>query len=147
MQQKDLVAVSHICMKAFKHSVADTLPPNGVKTFAGITTAKAFAERMQLDNLMFVAEVDGIVAGVLELKEKRHVAMFFIDPAYQRQGVGKRLLARALAYADVRRVTVKASLPSVSAYQRFGFIQDGAVGESGGLVFQPMVLDLTIRKI
>jgi GNAT superfamily N-acetyltransferase len=81
----------------------------------------------------------GVIKGVGELKQRRHVAMLFVDPACQRQGVGEALLAALIAQAHADEVTVSASLPSVAFYQRHGFACSGEVGESAGLVYQPMV--------
>ncbi|MNN66149.1 Acetyltransferase (GNAT) family protein [compost metagenome] len=64
--------------------------------------------------------------------------MLFIAPGWQRQGIGTRLMNAALEHARVDVVTVKASLPSVPAYQRYGFTLAGEVGEFSGLVYQPM---------
>lgn len=138
MTPKDLHTVSAVCLRSFKHNVAETLSPKGVRTFAGVTTPESFADRMQKDNLMFVAEDGGQPVGVIELKEGRHIAMFFIEPAYQKQGIGRQLLREAFDHARQREVTVNASLTSVTAYQTFGFELNGDVSESGGLVYQPM---------
>lgn len=138
MTQKDLKTVSAVCLRSFRYSVADTLSLKGAKTFASVTTPESFADRMQKDNLMFVAEDGGQPVGVIELKEGRHIAMFFIEPAYQKQGIGKKLLAEAFDHARQEEVTVNASLTSVPAYQRFGFKPNGEISESGGLVYQPM---------
>ena len=107
-------------------------------TFAKVAAAQAFAERMDGDNLMLVCVAQGAIAGVIELKEGRHVAMLFVAPGWQRRGVGMRLMAAALEQAREAVVTVSASLPSVAAYQRYGFVLAGDVGEYAGLVYQPM---------
>lgn len=138
MTRRDLRTVSAVCLRSFKYSVADTLSPKGVKTFASVVTPESFSERMQKDNLMFVAEDGGKPIGVIELKEGRHIAVFFIEPAYQKQGVGKQLLREAFAHARQDQITVNASLTSVPAYQTFGFEPSGEISESGGLVYQPM---------
>ncbi|WP_305856646.1 GNAT family N-acetyltransferase [Balneatrix alpica] len=140
MQPQDAAAVSRLCLAAFQQAVAPTLSAEGVATFASIAAAEAFLARMAGDNLLWVAEQDGQVQGVIELKEGRHIAMLFVDPQMQRQGVGKALLATALQHARVTQVTVKASLSSVPAYQHYGFVCSDEVGESAGLIYQPMVI-------
>ncbi|MNH31820.1 putative acyltransferase [compost metagenome] len=119
-------------------AVAPSLSAEGVATFAKVAAAQAFAERMDGDNLMLVCVAQGAIAGVIELKEGRHVAMLFVAPGWQRRGVGTRLMAAALEQAREAVVTVSASLPSVAAYQRYGFVLAGDVGEYAGLVYQPM---------
>ncbi|WP_434771487.1 GNAT family N-acetyltransferase [Pseudomonas entomophila] len=75
---------------------------------------------------------------MVELKQRRHVALLFVAPGWQRRGVGARLMQTALAHTEAGEVTVSASLPSVGAYQRYGFVLAGNMSESGGLVYQPM---------
>lgn len=143
MEEKDLGAVSAICMDAFLQSVAGTLSDEGNSTFSNIATCDAFRDRMKGDNSILVAENDGQIEGVIELKEGRHVAMLFIRPERQKKGIGSQLLASALKHAKVDTVTVSASLSSVPAYEKYGFACKGEVGESAGLLYQPMEIKLS----
>lgn len=140
MEEKDLEAVSAICMDSFLQSVASTLSDEGITTFSNIAARDAFLDRMRGDNLMLVAENNENIEGVIELKEGRHVAMLFIRPESQKRGIGRKLLISALNHAKVETVTVRASLSSVTAYENYGFERSGEVGESAGLVYQPMEL-------
>nr|WP_314878148.1 GNAT family N-acetyltransferase [uncultured Pseudomonas sp.] len=130
--------VSALCIDAFMLAVAPSLSAQGVQTFAKVASVDAFAERKQGDNLMLVCEADGVITGLVELKQGRHVAMLFVAPSWQRRGIGRRLINAALEQAREETVTVSASLSSVAAYQRYGFILAGDVAESAGLVYQPM---------
>lgn len=142
MEEEDVEVVSTICMESFLQSVAGTLPEEGVSTFSRVADGAAFLGRMKADNLMLVAEDDGVIRGVIELKEGRHLAMLFVAPDHQRKGVGTLLLSAALDHAKVNTVTVRASLSSVPAYRKYGFECSGDVGESAGLIYQPMALQL-----
>ncbi|CAI3805275.1 hypothetical protein GLGCALEP_03839 [Pseudomonas sp. MM221] len=134
----DLPQASTLCLDAFMQAVAPSLSAQGIETFTKVAAPQAFAERMQGDNLMLACVAQGAIAGLIELKEGRHVAMLFIAPGWQRQGIGTRLMNAALEHARVEVVTVKASLSSVPAYQRYGFTLAGDVGEFAGLAYQPM---------
>ncbi|WP_336391137.1 GNAT family N-acetyltransferase [Gallaecimonas xiamenensis] len=142
LEERDLEAASAVCMAAFLGSVAATLAAEGLETFKTIAAPGAFRSRMQQDNLILVAEHQGQVAGLIELKEGRHLAMLFIAPQWQQKGLGRQLLAAVLPHARGDEVTVRASLSSVPAYQKYGFVCQGEVGQVAGLVFQPMVLAL-----
>lgn len=52
--------------------------------------------------------VDGAVRGIVELKQRRHVALLFAAPGWQRRGVGARLMKVALAHTEAGEVTVGA---------------------------------------
>jgi len=138
MTLDDLPGVNTLCLDAFMLAVAPSLSRQGVETFAKVAAQQAFAERMTGDNLMLVYVVEETLAGLIELKEGRHVAMLFVAPGWQRRGVGRRLMAAALEHANGDVVTVRASLSSVKAYERYGFALAGEVGEFAGLVYQPM---------
>lgn len=142
MDEKDVEAVSATCIASFLRSLADTLSEEGGSTFSNIAASNAFLDRMKGDNLMLVAENDGKIEGVIELKEGRHVAMLFISPERQKKGIGRKLLSSALNHAKVETVTVNASLSSVPAYEKYGFERKGEAGESSGLVYQPMEIKL-----
>lgn len=145
MEEQDVEAVSAICMASFFQSIACSLSEEGVTTFSQIAASSAFFDRMKGDNLMLVAENDGKIEGVIELKEGRHVAMFFISPECQKQGIGRKLLLAALNDAKVAIVTVSASLSSVLAYKKYGFECKGEIAESAGLVYQNM--DIQLNKL
>lgn len=134
----DLEQASTVCMASFMKAVAPSLSPEGIATFAAIVSVDGMASRFSDDNDMFVFEADGQVVGVAELMGGQHVATLFVAPGYQGKGVGRALMQALLACARSDVVTVRASLGSVGAYQRFGFQMAGPVGEYAGLVYQPM---------
>ena len=69
--------------------------------------------------------------------------MLFVDPAAQQQGIGKALMAAMIEQARVEVLTVSASLSSVPAYERYGFVCTADPAESSGLRYQPMEMRLT----
>ena len=142
IEQKDLARVSSLCMKAFMGSVAPSLSNEGVETFQSIASENGFSNRMKEDNTILVYEENEKVKGVVELKEGRHVAMLFIAPDFQQRGVGRALVSAITAYARVETITVSASLNSIPAYLRYGFICVGDPDEKSGLKYQPMELEL-----
>lgn len=142
LSHDDVDAASRLCMAAFIDSVAYTLADEGIATFRRLATAEAFASRINEDNLMWVAEVAGQPAGLIELKQGRHIAMLFISPELQRRGIGRRLIAEAIKHARSDMLTVSASLPSVPAYLDYGFHCSAEVSESMGIIYQPMELHL-----
>lgn len=142
----DLPRVSALCLDAFMLAVAPSLSAQGVETFARVAAVQAFSDRMEGDNLMLVCVADGAIAGLIELKEGRHVAMLFVAPGWQRRGIGMRLMSAALEQARGEAVTVRASLSSVTAYESYGFSLAGDVGVFAGLVYQPMEKRLHATK-
>jgi len=146
MNSADLCSVSSVCIDAFMDSVAPTLEKEGVQTFQSIASTVGLESRMDADNEMLVYEENGEVIGFLELKEGRHIAMLFVSPSAQRNGVGKSLFSAMLPYVKNNVITVSASLTSVPAYQHYGFECAGDASESAGLRYQPMEIELNKSK-
>ena len=141
--EKDAESISMICRRSFETSVASSLPCEGVLTFTKIAKASAFLERMQQDNTILVAVDNHQIFGVIELKAGHHIAMFFVDPDFQNKGVGRALFSAILPHVCTDILTVSASLSSIDIYKKYGFEYAGEVGESAGLVYQPMELKLS----
>ncbi|WP_439448434.1 GNAT family N-acetyltransferase [Stenotrophomonas sp. ATs4] len=135
----DLPAISAVCLAAFNAAVAPSLGAAGIATFVSVAAAEAFGARLQGDNHILVAEQDGHIVGMIELKEGRHLAMLFVDPACQGQGIGHALFEAVLPQVREPVLSVRASLNAVPTYLRYGFVLDGDVGEFNGLVYQQMV--------
>ncbi|MEQ3437536.1 GNAT family N-acetyltransferase [Stenotrophomonas maltophilia] len=135
----DLPAISAVCLAAFTATVAPSLSATGIATFGNVAAADAFGELLHGDNHILVAEQDGRIVGVVELKEGRHLAMLFVDPGCQGQGIGHALFEAVLPQVREPVLTVRASLNAVPTYLRYGFVVDGEAGEFNGLVYQQMV--------
>jgi GNAT superfamily N-acetyltransferase len=86
-----------------------------------------------------VAEQSGAVVGALEVRGGTHVALLFVAPAYQRQGVGRGLLSAAFGMPEYwPELTVNSTPGAVCAYARLGFRPVGPEEEQNGLRFQAM---------
>lgn len=75
----------------------------------------------------FVAEMDNLVIGTGAL-EGAELCTFFIHPAYQKMGIGARLLEALEALArqqGLARITVDASVTGEPFYTRMGYRRTG----------------------
>lgn len=144
VQQQDLANVSSICMQSFMHSVAPNLSNEGIDTFVNIAAVESFENRIKGDNTILVFEDAGKIKGIIELKEGRHIAMLFVASESQNKGIGGKLITKVMTYARTKTITVNASLNSVPAYMKYGFVCTGKPDEKSGLKYQPM--ELTLNK-
>ena len=88
-----------------------------------------------------VAESSAALIGVVGVRGRTHLQYLFVSKTCQRTGVARRLWEQARRQADNAsgRFTVNASSYAVPAYRRLGFRPIGAVQETSGVRFQPMV--------
>ncbi len=75
----------------------------------------------------WVALVTGRVVAVMTLEEDEWLDRLYVDPEFQRQGVGSRLLqqAKELRPDGLRLVTLERNEPARRFYERHGFVLTG----------------------
>ena len=147
MNEADVEPGIALVMKVFDGFVAPDYPPEGIASFSEWADPVAFAERLRGGYVDLAAFAGDRVVGVIEWMPPGHVAMLFVDPAMQGQGVGRRLFAEALrriraAHPDVMTVLVHASRYAVPFYRRLGFRETGPEQEEHGIRYTPMRLEL-----
>ena len=72
----------------------------------------------------FVAEYDGQVAGFTDLDGDGHIDMFFVNPDFQRRGVGSamlRFLAARGGNERLKRLFSEVSITARPVFERHGF--------------------------
>ena len=134
----ELPAVAAFVQRVYAHTVAPHESPAGRATFLRWAEASAMATRATT-HVTWLAELDGALVGVLEVRDGTHVSLLFVDPARQRRGIARGLLAASLGTPDAwPTLTVNSAPGAVEAYARLGFAAEGPIVEQGGMRFQPM---------
>ena len=101
--------------------------------------------RVIRSEMVFVAEDDGQIVGVLRGRKER-LASLFVRGDHHRQGIGRRLVERfeqACLEQGVQVIRVAATLYAVPFYLAMGYkrstgVQSGWSFEGRGLPYQPM---------
>ena len=137
--ENDLSRIENICLQAFMLSIAPNVTDEGIAHFRSIASVEQLDSRRKNGSILLVCEQQHVICGVIELRNQAHLAMLFVDPVYQKKGVGRALVSEILSYVSASILTVKASLPSVPAYRKYGFECDGPAEESSGLPYQKMI--------
>ena len=99
-----------------------------------------------IDNLTYYVKTHNArVIGMLATRnEGSHIALFFVHPYYQRQGIGKRLFHQALSKYPTETMTVFSSPYAVPIYKTLGFEATDEEQIDKGIRFTPM--ELKIKK-
>ena len=147
MAPDDAERISALVLASFDEFIASQYTGQGVAEFRRYAEPEAFRRRAEGEHFVLVAEVDGVLAGMIEMRDCNHVALLFVAKAFHRRGIAAQLLERGLAEArarrpDVERVTINSSRYGVPAYERMGFRQTGPERTVNGIVFIPLAMRL-----
>lgn len=136
-----------LIVEVFKHSVAPGYSPEGVSEFLKYARSDDLLKRSRSDHFILVAQAGHDIVAMIEIKKYHHIALFFVAGAFQRKGIGKTLLKRALKICRdrdpwLREISVNASPNAVGAYEQMGFEHQGPARTINGIRFFPMVVVL-----
>ena len=115
-----------LALRAFDEFIAPDYSEQGIAHFHANVTADRLVASMNEGNIVLVATVDGVLAGVVTLRDETHISWLYVDKAYHGQGIGRKLVADAAEQVMVRTpdatmITLNASPYAVPIYLRMGF--------------------------
>ena len=147
MKQGDESKVSELISVVFNQFVAPGFSQEGIDEFMNYIKPDAIESQLKKNHFAFVATLGTEIIGVVEIRNKNHVALFFVDGRFQRKGIGKKLLQKALAVCgsnnlESSQITVNASPNSEKAYETLGFEPTENEQCVNGIRFVPMALRL-----
>lgn len=148
MQPADETSVIDLVSRVFSQFVAPLYADEGVAEFMKYIEPSTFAERAKAGHFILLAELNDEIIGVIETRENKHIALFFVAAEYQHKGIGRALLKRAEQVCitnnpELEEITVNASPNAVAAYKALGFSVKGEENTVNGIRSLPMVFALT----
>ena len=124
--------------KVFLEFEAPDYTEEGIKEF-----------KKALDDEKWVAERDFYGAfeedkllGVIATKNRNHIALFFVDGKYHKQGIGRKLYEKAKKLNKDSFFTVNSSPYAHEIYKHLGFVDTNKEQCVNGLKFYPMKIDI-----
>lgn len=90
------------------------------------------------DREFYGAYENNEILGVIATKDKNHIALFFVDGKYHRQGIGKKLYEKVLELNHDGFFTVNSSPYAKEVYKHLGFELTDDLQTINGLKFYPM---------
>jgi GNAT superfamily N-acetyltransferase len=122
-----------------------TLHPKGVGAEAFLATVSESAIRSYIcaSNFHYLAGfADGNLAGVVAIRDNKHLYHLFVSPPYQGRGFARALWNAAMTLAmrqgNPGEFTVNSTPYAVKVYASFGFEPAGQKVETKGIAFVPM---------
>ena len=112
--------------RTFLKFEASDYTEEGIQNFLDfITDEKLFHSFLRGDYQMMVALDRGRVVGVASVRNRNHLSLLFVDEAYHRQGIGRRLLECFCSYLKVEEgeqyMSLNAAPYAVDFYKKIGF--------------------------
>ncbi len=106
---------------------------------------KSIHDQGYLSNLsMYGAyDKDQLIGVIATRNDGAHIALFFVEGSYHRQGIGKQLFQRVQKQCRHDKMTVNSSPYAVGVYHRLGFVDTDKEQVVNGLRFTPMELILS----
>ncbi|MFP3980396.1 MAG: GNAT family N-acetyltransferase [Desulfobacterales bacterium] len=140
-------AVIEMVLSSFEAAIAPLYSSRGVAEFKKYASLKEMAFRSARAHFVYVARQDRDPVGMIEIRDHRHISMFFVKSACQQMGIGRKLLACALNRCMEKNpalaaVTVNASPNAVPAYRHLGFNPNPPEKIINGIRYIPMQKNL-----
>lgn len=133
--------VCDLISEVFNKFIAPGYSAEGVKEFYRYANPEALAARQNDNHFCLVAEMEGRIVGVIEMRNYNHVSLLFV----KKRGIG---IARALFDLALERcinekpeflkITVNSSPYAVSIYEKIGFRVAGEEKTENGITYIPM---------
>ena len=148
MKVEDILEVSNLVASVFNELVAPEYSSEGVQEFYGYIEPTALRARFQTNHFSLIALAQNKVVGMIEIRDYNHVSLLFVAQDYQRRGISKALLFRAIKIcqgneSQPSEISVNSSSFAVPIYEKLGFNRVGERQIRNGIGFIPMVLKLT----
>lgn len=127
-------AALELCWRVFLEFEAPEYAPEGVATFRASLDDEERTRRLD-----FYGAFDGEqLVGVLCMRQPQHIGSFFVDAAYHRRGIGRRLFEAMRQDYENQVFTVNSSPYAVEIYRRLGFVPTDVEQLTDGLRYTPM---------
>lgn len=133
LEGTERAAAMELAWRVFQEFEAPDYGPEGVPAFRAYITDPAVT-----DLTAYGAFSGENLIGMLAVREGPHIALFFVDPVWHRQGVGRALFRRFLADSGAESVTVHSSPYAVEVYRRLGFQDTAPEQRADGIRYTPM---------
>lgn len=107
----------------------------GIKEFKRSIDDKEWVNKR---NFYGAFDEDNKLLGVIATKDITHIALFFVEGEYHKQGIGKKLYETVKSINDKGVFTVNSSPYAHEIYKHMGFIDTAPEKYINGLKFYPM---------
>lgn len=131
--------------RVFDEFVAPGYPAEGVEEFFRFADPQAMRKRAGPGRILFVAEQDDKICGMIETRQISHISLLFVGN--RGKGIARKLLDQVIGECRRRdgyigTITANSSPFALPVYRRLGFSPTGPEQTVNGITFIPVALRL-----
>jgi GNAT superfamily N-acetyltransferase len=125
MERRDRKAAFALVERGFERFVRSDFTKRGIDEF--LRAAREIIFHTPDGHRVLVADADGEVVGIVDVRDDEHICLFFVEPSLHRRGIGRRLLTCAIdeCHAERSEISVNSSLYAAPVYRKLGFSARG----------------------
>lgn len=138
----DACAISHLIRPLAQTYIAQDFPPEGAANLLASMAPEAIERYFVAGYEYHVADQNGVIVGVVGVRDNRHLFHLFVADEYQRRGFARQLwlVARDACRqsGNIGEFTVNSSVFALAMYRKFGFLETGRPETRHGVTSVPM---------
>lgn len=141
------IEVCNLVARSFNEFIAPDFPEQGVEEFFLYSNPLSLKRRLEKNYFSMVAECEGRILGMIEIKGENHISMLYVDKDFHHNGIASNLVKKALEEISENNrnpndITVNSSRYAVPFYESLGFIQYEDEKSVYGVIHTPMLLSV-----
>ncbi len=141
------IEVCNLVARSFNEFIAPDFPEQGVEEFFLYSNPLSLKRRLEKNYFSMVAECEGRILGMIEIKGENHISMLYVDKDFHHNGIASNLVKKALEEIsennrNPKDITVNSSRYAVPFYESLGFIQYEDEKSVYGVIHTPMLLSV-----
>jgi len=128
----------------FDEFVGKDYSEEGNKVFKDYIKPQNILDRLNEKSSRFLTARHGDeIIGILEIKNKDHISLFFVKKEFFGKGIGKKLFKYYLREIKnenfgIKTITVNSSIYAEKIYSKLGFVKTDEIQERDGIRYIPM---------
>jgi predicted GNAT family N-acyltransferase len=139
---EEINLLSNMVNNVFDEFVGGDYSEMGNREFKDYIKSSSILKRIN-DKIskIYVARYNKDIIGMLEIKNKDHISLFFVRKEYHQKGIGKTLFdnyLKSIKNSSIKSITVNSSFFAENIYSKMGFIKTDEIQERNGIKYIPM---------
>ena len=131
-----------LAWKTFLKFEGNDYEPEGIKNFQDFITDQSLRKMFLAGKyILYAAFYRGEIVGVVSLRNKEHISLLFVDEAFHKMGIGRKLIVQMQKVAKELgsyRLTVNSSPYGIGFYHKVGFVDTNIEQKRDGIRYTPM---------